>query len=67
MQAVEDEYHFALVCPFYRGLRFECLPRYYCVWQNIQKLTSLLASNQTSLIKKLSKFIYQANLKRESI
>ena len=67
MQAVEDEYHFALVCPFYRELRFECLPRYYCVWPNIQKFTSLLASNQTSLIKKLSKFIYQANLKRESI
>ena len=51
MQAVEDEYHFALVCPFYRELRFECLPRYYCVWPNIQKFIGLLTCNQTSMIK----------------
>ena len=29
MNTVEDEYHFVLVCPFYRDIRVRCLPRYY--------------------------------------
>lgn len=67
MLALEDEYHFALVCPFYRELRNEYLPRYYCVWPNIQKFKNLLSSKQSGLINKLAKFLYLANQKRESV
>ena len=37
MSTVENEYHFALVCPFYRDLRLQCLPKYYCTWPSYQK------------------------------
>ena len=37
MNAVEDEYHFVLVCPFYRQLRLEILPKYYCRWSTKKK------------------------------
>ena len=64
MKVVEDEYHFVLVCPFYRDERKECLPKYYCNWPSLQKFKGLLASNQTSILCKLAKFIYIANKKR---
>lgn len=65
-KTLENEYHFLLVCPFYRELRKECLPKQYCVWPNQQKFIRLLSSNQTSLIKKLAKFIHMANKMRDS-
>ena len=30
INAVEDEYHFSVVCAKYRILRNEIMPRYYC-------------------------------------
>ena len=66
MKTIENEYHFLLVCPFYRELRKECLPRYYCVWPNQHKFIRLLSSNQTSILKKLAKFVHAANKQRDS-
>ena len=63
---VENEYHFMLVCPLYRDIRHEILPHYYSVWPNQRKFETLLNSTQTSVIKKIAKYIYSANLRRES-
>ena len=67
MSTVENEYHFALVCPFYRDLRLQCLPKYYCVWPTYQKFKALISSKQSGLLSKLAKYIYLANEKRESV
>lgn len=66
MQIIEDEYHFALVCPFYRDLRLQYLTKYYCAWPTIQKFRNLLSSKQSGVLIKLAKFIYLANEKREN-
>ena len=67
MSTVENEYHFALVCPFYRDLRLQCLPKYYCAWPTYQKFKALISSKQSGLLSKLAKYIYLANEKRESV
>lgn len=60
MNVIENEYHFLLVCPFYRELRIKCLPNYYCHWPNLFKFKNLLNSSQSSTIIKLAKYIYQS-------
>ena len=37
MNTIENEYHFLLVCPLYRQLRVNYLPKYYCHWPNMAK------------------------------
>lgn len=65
MNAIETEYHFLLVCPRYRELRFEYLPNYYCAWPNIQKFKSLMQTCQKSKLNQIAKFIYLANALRD--
>lgn len=67
MNVVEDEYHFILVCPCFRDIRKTCLPNYFCHWPTKQKFINLLSSSKTKLINKLAKYIYTANLLRESL
>lgn len=64
MNCLESEYHFLMVCPFYRDLRAECLPRYYCSWPTHRKFINILTSKQTGVLRKLAKFLYMANIKR---
>ena len=64
MHAIENEYHFLLVCPFYRKTRADILPRYYCHWPTLHKFKTLLTCPQSSVIIKLAKFIYVATLLR---
>ena len=64
MNVVEDEYHFLLICPAYTDLRRNCLPRYFCRWPTLNKFTKLLNTDQNSIIKKLAKFVHDANEKR---
>ena len=35
MKAIENEYHFVMICPAYRHLRLRFLPKYYCSWPNM--------------------------------
>ena len=60
MQAIENEYHFLMTCPFYRDIRREILPRYYNVWPSQQKFISLMTTTQQSILRKLSKYVYMA-------
>jgi hypothetical protein len=66
MNIVESEYHFLLVCPFYRELRTSNLPQYYCSWPSIQKFSSLMKTKQKGLLIRTGKFIYLANLAGEN-
>ena len=67
MNAIEEEFHFLLVCSAYRHIRISVLPKYYCRWPTKQKFTKLLSVSQTSTLKKLAKFIYLANEKRNCL
>ena len=60
MNVIENEFHFVLVCPFYRQLRNECLPRYYCHWPSLFKFKRLMKSTNNKLISKVAKFVYLA-------
>ena len=41
-ECLENEYHFILVCPYYRELRNSIQPEYYCKWPSKQKFVQLL-------------------------
>ena len=67
LNAIESEYHFLLVCPLYKELRSQLLPRYYFSWPTLTKLRLLLQNTQTGIVKRLAKFVYLAFEKRESM
>ena len=64
MHAIENEYHFLLVCPFYKHIRELCLPRYYCHWPNLVKLKNLMCCKQNSIVSRLAKYLYMATMHR---
>ena len=66
LNIIEDEYHFLLVCPFYREIRKSCLPNYYCRWPSKQKFIRLLQSSQTGTINKLAKYLFLATAHRNA-
>jgi len=57
---IEDEYHFMLECILYRELRVKFIPRYYRMHPNMFKLIELFKSNDVSIVKNLSVYIYKA-------
>ena len=67
MNMVENEYHFVLVCPAYNDLRRQYLPPHYCRWPSKNKFINLLKDCQTSIIKRISKFVYFAMEKRKNM
>lgn len=67
MGSIENEYHFVLVCPFYRDITKESLPKYYNTWPTQQKIINLMTSPQTAVLKQLAKYAYLANVKRDII
>ena len=68
MNVIENEYHFVMVCPKYRHLRQDHLPKYYyCSFPTKQKLISLMKSDNAGLLKRLAKFVYLANELRNNI
>ena len=64
MNKIESEYHFLLVCPLYAELRRQYLPQYYCRWPSLTKFKNLMQSKSEKVIKRLSKYIFFAQNKR---
>ena len=64
MNKIESEYHFLLVCPLNAELRRHYLPQYYCRWPSITKFKNLMQSKPERVIKRLSKYIFFAQNKR---
>ena len=61
MNTLENEYHFLLVCPFYRDIRIKYLPSYFCSWPTLNKFESIMSSKSKYVQQKLAKFIYFAS------
>ena len=55
--ALGDEYHVLLECDFFATQRRLFIPRYYWNHCNSLKFSSLLSTNNTKLLKKLSDFV----------
>ncbi len=64
MGAVEDEYHFSLVCPALRHLRVKILPRYFCHWPTALKLKLLFTEKYCVVF---AKYIVIANQFRQEL
>ena len=60
LKAIENEYHFLLVCPLYRNIRKQCFTSYYCSWPTINKFETLLSKQNKKVTMNLFKYIYHA-------
>ena len=65
MNCVENEYHFLLICPFYRDLRISHLPKYYTRWPCLAKFATLLSTTNVNVINKIATYLYKAFKRRE--
>jgi len=60
LKAIENEYHFLLVCPLYRNIRKQCFTSYYCSWPTINTFETLLSKQNKKVTMNLFKYIYHA-------
>lgn len=67
MKTIENEFHFLSVCPLYIDLRRKYLPAYYCRWPTMNKFKLLMQNKSRKLINNLSKFIYFAHKRRNTV
>ena len=58
LNQIETEYHFLLICPFYRDLRLQYIKRYYQTWPNLKKFENLMISKNKQTIINLSKYLF---------
>ena len=56
----EDEYHFITICSAYSQLREKYIRPYYYRRPSVYKFTLLMRSTNSTILKKLGKFVYEA-------
>ena len=61
MQDIGDEYHYILICPFFKKKRANILPKRYIRNPNILKYNELFNSTDKTLLLKLKHFICTIN------
>ena len=61
MQDIGDEYHYILICPFFKKKRANILPKRYIRNPNILKFNEIFNSNDKALLLKLKHFICTIN------
>ena len=64
MNEIEDEYHFILICPFYKNLRENYIKRYFFIWPSTYKLTQLLENSNVQTLNNLAFFCIKASEQR---
>ena len=68
MNMLEDEFHFVLVCPAFKDLRKDILPRYYCAWPTKKKVCKMIISSSSTItLQRLAKFVYLAFEHRKAL
>ena len=65
LNEIEDEFHFILVCPFYKEIREMYLKKYYCKKPSMYKLIELLNSSSVKILNGIGIFYKKANEKRK--
>lgn len=64
---IEDEYHFMIICPLYSNLRSMYLPVYYFQYPSVEKFYDLMSTENVSLLRNLSMYIYNSFKEREQL
>ena len=66
---IEDEYHFLLICPYYKDIRDQYLPAKYILNPNlhVHKFNILMSNTTEIVIRRLLLFLYYAFEKRKSL
>ena len=59
LNVVENEYHFLLVCHFYRNILKKNFKKYYLAWPTINKFESLMTTENKRTILNISKYLYK--------
>ena len=62
--AIEDEYHFLLVCPAYDTVRKNYIKEFYFVHPSIDKFSSLMNCLNENVIQNVAVFLHKAILLR---
>ena len=57
---IEDEYHFITICSAYSQLREKYIRPYYYRRPSVYKFTLLMRSTNSTILKNLGKFVYEA-------
>ena len=57
---IEDEYHFALVCPVYDSIRKKYISSFYYKRPNVFKFITLMQSNQLKVLRNLGKYLCES-------
>ena len=65
MDFIENEFHFLLVCPPYKGLRKKYLKQYYCRWPTLNKFDKFMPSSNKNETLNLAKYVYFATKLRD--
>ena len=67
-KAIENEYHFVMICPFYKDLRERFFPQDFIVNISLFHFNKLLAKTDDAvLMANLGKFIYYAFKRRNDV
>ena len=48
---VEDEFHFLLVCPFFKESRAKLIPKEFCLYPTMEKYVQLMSSQNANVLK----------------
>ena len=57
---IEDEFYFLLICPKYKDLRKQYLPKYHTNNPNLRKFVDIFHSNNGKILRNLSLYIYKS-------
>lgn len=57
---VENEYHFLLVCPFFKTLRNTYIPQFYTSSPSHEKFISLMKSHSKDTLQRLAAYLFHA-------
>ena len=64
---IEDEYHFITICSAYSQLREKYIRPYYYRRPSVYKFTLLMRSTNSTILKNLGKFVYEAFSMRNTL
>ena len=67
LHEIEDEYHFVLICSFFTTFRDKYIPFYYFNPPLYEKFVELMSSENQTILKRLSAFLYHALKLRSDI
>ena len=56
LDALGDEYHYVLICPYFKQIREQYLKAYYYIRPSYVKLEQLFCSSNNTVLLKLAKF-----------